>query len=667
MTIEATEEQGNKKGRKPRGGNVLVDKMTGALEIEGESPEDAALREAQRIAVAATAGDMPEQPQQPEPQAPQLFERPVATPPKLSPKAAREEGLAERMKQNKPSPSTKRMGDLGRKLPGAERAKIHKRVDGGNLAYIGEYTENDLSQSQDVESFIGRYLRPAYGSGEYQITGVDAHGREFDMGIVQLLNPLNETKETPPQVSSEVPVMGQIVGRLMDKALQPAPIPQVMAAPPAANPVKMLGELHELQQRMLPPPAAPSTPKDNALLLAIVGGLTTVASSLVTVMAQPKPMDPLMMALLKKLTDDEPRGGGGGGALPPPLPPPDPTEQLKNLAAVVQSLRGGESPKSDNNQLVEYLMRDRMSPGDVLKLVNDAKGERGTDDFKKSMENMGIMLNAVNQLRSHTEPGAGAGFWDAIGALFQNKELAGSVADAIRSKKQEPAQLQQQPRALPDPLVLRARELAAKRLMIEEAELARREQALNPSSPQLRQPAQRQPSVRPPAATIESALPQMPDLEPQAAAPGKQPQLPSDIGDYINSYIEAQDEASLVETTVQLLFALQQTEDWKPYSAVIFKLIAHSDKARFLHYMASFFVGLRTINLIEEGITQRIMQALANNFSTIAEIVAAELEKGEGGDGDGSGDGDGEGDDEGDEMGDEDLLRLGEEEPLTVT
>jgi hypothetical protein len=196
---------------------------------------------------------------------------------------------------------------------------------------------------------------------------------------------------------------------------------------------------------------------------------------------------------------------------------------------------------------------------------------------------------------------------------------------------------------------------------------------LNSSSPQQtpqrpQQPTQRQPSVRTPAATIESVLPQMPDLAPQAAAPGKLPQLPSDISDYINSYVEAQDEASLVETTVRLLFALQQTEDWKPYSEVIFRLITHSDKARFLHYMASFFVGLRTINLIEEGVAQRIMQALSNNFPIIAETVAAELEK-RSGEGDGEGDEDGEdGDDDGedDEMGDEDLLMLGQEEPLTV-
>jgi hypothetical protein len=412
---------------------------------------------------------------------------------------------------------------------------------------------------------------------------------------------------------------------------------------------------------MDPPPATP-VEKDNSLMIAIVGGLTSVAASLVSVLAAPKAPDPLLQLLMAKLLDD---GGKKGDPMPamPPMPPPvDPTEQLKNLAAVVQSLRGPEVAKTDD-RLMDYLMKERMSPAEVLALVNQVKGERGTDDFKKSMENIGIMLNAVTQLRSHTEPGAGAGFWDAIGALVQNKELAGTVVEAVRGRvaqRQPEQQLppQQQRPMLPanDPVVAKARELAARRLVLEEQDINRREQAagITTSAPvPVPTPVATARVVQPaaPAAPAEVSVPPPPGLQ-------KIPQLPGNIADFVNSYVEAKDDdAALVETTIEMLFSLGENEQWKPYAEVIFSLIANSDRGRFLNYMASFFINIKAIGLIEEALAERVMQALANNFQAIVEGVKEHLENSDGGDGDGE-----EGE-EGEEE-EEDILKLGEEQPL---
>jgi hypothetical protein len=654
MAIEATPETATTKTKRqpkaPRGGNPLVDEVVAgaapAPAPEQPAPAPATPRVEDQIVAQARQNLVPVQPEadpeeNPEEREPyNPFTRMQASPPKPSLQVVREENVADRVKVNQPTPSTKRFGSLGKKLPGAERAKVHKRIEGGNLALIGEYGDSDLAHSQDIESFLHRYIRPQHGPGEYQITGIDAVGREFDMGIVTLHAPITQGAEP---VAPESPL--SLVRTLVERLQQPQPQPR-----PERDPIQMLGALHELKTKMDPP----VEPKNNDLLLAVVSGFTSVASALVTVLGQPKPPDPLMQLLMAKILDDKPRSDPMP-AMPAMPPPVDPTEQLKNLAAVVQSLRGPEpSVKQSDERLVDYLMKERMTPAEVLALVNQVKGERGTDDFKKSMENIGIMLNAVNQLRAHTEPGAGAGFWDAIGALVSNKELAGTVADTIRSRTRpsqpQPQQLPPQQRPmLPanDPLAAKARELAARRLALEEQEINRREQAAGIVTPA-------------PVRSVPTAQPVQPSPEQQQAVSkaqesngGQIPKLPPDIADYINRFVTAKDDAETVEVTIAMLYSLGESEDWKKYAEVIFSLVAQSDKARFLNYMASFFVGLRTINLIEEELAQRVMQALSANFESIVETVKDQMSEDEG---------EGEGD-EGEEDPD-DVLQLGKEDPL---
>lgn len=709
--------------RAPRGGNALVKDAVAGLEGDGsmeaggdiaaeaaaaatesaaaEAAAAVAETEARREAVSLTgAGES-------EPYNP--FERPAATPPAPAPKVRKDEAQADRQSRQA-TPSTKRFGSLGKKLPGAERAKVHKRADSGQLAYIGEYTESDMSQSQDMESFLNRYIKPMYGPGEYQITGVDAHGRQFDMGTVQLMAPILGAPALPEQqLDSPLALVRDMVNRTL-QSLQTQPQPQQQ------DPLRMMEQLHDLKLKMDPPKT--EGPKDNALAIAIVSGVTTIASSALALMLQPKAMDPLTALMLKKMVDEEPKRSAAPASPMPSitLPAPvDPTEQLKNIVSVVRELNGGGAPKSADDRLVDYLMKDRMTPGDVIKLVQEAKGERGTDDLKKSVENIGIMLNAVAQLRSQTEPGAGAGFWDALGALANNPGLGGLIGDALRTRRGGPATVQvnqpppqqvqqQQSRVLPpppqpgqpmDPIVAKARELAVRKLLIEEAELNEREKRLAaagipvqklpstaPLPQQVQQPAApvQQPQVVAPAplAAVEAAaVAEAPQAAPVApvsvpTAPQGMPPLPSDIGDYVNRYLASDEEAALVETTIDLLSAMVKTEGWKQYVELVYDLIAKSDKARFLHYMASLFIGLQGIKVISPEIAEKVMAALQSNFEIIVEMVQLQM-SGEGSEGDdgeagdeGEGGEDGEGDGEGGDGEDpDDHLQLGTEEPLT--
>ena len=691
MTIEAT--ASDKKNPRRTRGNTTVDNVTEALvagtpqendmegpernlpnpdaepsaqalaDAEAQAQEDRIVQEARQAAGNAQATGSTQPAQVTEEQTYNPFKRSEGIPTKPTLKVAREEAFADRSRMNQPSPSTKRLGALGKKLPGAERAKVHKRVDTGALAYVGEYTDSDLSQSQDIESFLNKYIKPVYGPGEYQITGVDAHAREFDMGFVTLLAPLSPMHQVELPSTAAQNSDSSFMKQLMDKAF----MNQQEQQRRERDPIKMLGELHELKSRMDPPPPPPA-PKDNNMMLAVVAGLTQVATALVSAMTQPKPQDPLLALLLAKMLEEKPRSMPM--APPPPMPPPiDPTEQLRNMASVLSTLRGTEA-KPQDDRLVEYLTKDRLSPADVLSLVNQVKGERGTDDFKKSMENMGIMFNAITQLKSHTEAPAGSGMWDAIGNIMSNPKIGDTVASIIRSRDpQTPARAPQnvdvhaQNRVV-DPVAVKAREVHMKRLHIEEQELEIRARALQANAT----PA--------PAATRAAPTPSAAPLEAPTTSLPKH--LPPNIAEFINRYVTAKDEAELVGTTVDLVIAMHANEEWNPYAQTIIDLVMAADKKSFLRHMFSMFSGLNTIKMLEIDMVKKILNALNNNFPAIVEAVtnrkvsdddqepSDDNEEPRGDDNEEPSDDDEEpSDDNGEGEDPNDVMRIGNEEPLS--
>ena len=629
----ATQTEPRRGGNKKRGGNALVDKVADSLETSPPDDEAASSVVVEEnppevhTEAASSAVSEPE-PDNPfvGPESP--FTRPEAKPPAPSPKARQEERLADRTQVNKPTPSAKRFGTLGKKLPGAERAKVHKRQEAGNLAYIGEYTEHDLTQSQDIESFLHKYVRPKYGPGDYQITGVDAHGRMFDMGTVTLLSPL---PEAPKEAQAETPM--SLFKTLFDKTFemqqQQTHIPQ-----PPKDPIEMLGDLFQLKKQMDGPVPEPK-PSDNTLAVAMVSAATTVLTALIGYMSRPKAPDPIMAALLTKLVDDG--GRKGGGDLPPPPPPPpqvDPTEQLKNLAGVLATLKGDSS---NNDKFTELLLKERMTPADLMKLMSDVKSERGSDGLKKGLEDLGIMFNAINQFRAHTEPGAGAGFMDVLGALAQNRELGSVLAEMVRGRRGE--QPVQQRVEVREPVRLR------------EVDQRFAPQVTAPVLQQPQQPQQPQPQS-----------PQPQELAPELVSSSA---LPEGIVDFVNRYVGTESSEDVVEVTRDLLLALAEdkNENWRKAAEVIQSYVRSSERDKFLRYMNGFFKGLVVIRLLELDQAKRVLQVLYEDFPSLVEALERGPEEGnEDGESGEDGEGDeGEGDGEGEE---EDLLQLGKEEPL---
>lgn len=144
-------------------------------------------------------------------------------------------------------------------------------------------------------------------------------------------------------------------------------------------------------------------------------------------------MEPILGAILARLLGDN---GPTTGS--------DPTEQLELLSTVVNNLN--ESCGSSGGPLVDNLITDRMTSADVLNLVDRLLGERSTDAFKKSMDNIGVMLGVVGQLRMHTEPMSG--FWDALFSALNNPALAQVVR--LKARDGSPRLPQRRPtRVLP--------------------------------------------------------------------------------------------------------------------------------------------------------------------------------------------------------------------------
>ena len=128
-------------------------------------------------------GDVPLPPGDRPPPLPQAFVPPAAPATRGRPKAP---------------PKQPAQGRLDKALiamaPGADRIKIYKRVDGQRWL-VGQFTKSDLKGFSDYDTFVSRFIKPKYDDGEYNIVGVDSHGKEYDLGEVRLMPDPTKTPE----------------------------------------------------------------------------------------------------------------------------------------------------------------------------------------------------------------------------------------------------------------------------------------------------------------------------------------------------------------------------------------------------------------------------------------------------------------------------------------
>jgi hypothetical protein len=541
------------------------------------------------------------------------------------------------------SPSTTKLGKgLADKLPGAERIKVYKRLETGSLGHIGDYRARDLNDCTDIEEFIARYVKPTYGAGEYVLKGVDAYGREIDVGSVHLLG--------QPQMTEGNNAIG-LLQNLFHKQFEMLNDERERArqAPPqpVQDPITMLRNVMAISETVTEKArkekeglAAEASNASNGMMQMFMMMMQQqqqqaqqqaqqMQQMLMTLMA-PKE-DPLTKVLLSKLLEE--KSNGHSAPLPPPPPPPPAPDPMEGIAKLITALAeaglvgggggGGGGDAEVKNLLKEMVLareNDRVGPKDLINILQASKEERGTDDFKRSADNLSMMLQLTNQMRQSTEGGAAAGFFDALAALFGNRDFAGSIAGAIRSKasdtqQTQALQLQQQTilqqRALAQAAQQRARIQAEARGALQAAPVAQPiAPAAQPFAPGGNTVMSAGHSVPPTAVSVA------PSVE-TPAAPPRLPPLPANTSEHINKIVTATDEAGLMEASIKLLMYLSEFPEWSAFTTKLLGAAQNGNKREMLQYLSILFEGFIGMGLLEEPVAKRVLLTTMKHFDVI--------------------------------------------------
>lgn len=327
-----------------------------------------------------------------------------------------------------------------------------------------------------------------------------------------------------------------------------------------------------------------------------------------------------MKLLLMKLLEDKP--SGGGLPPPPPPPPPPPAVDIPALIVALGSIMGGGGGGDDDfKELVKAQLvaqaSDKLSMKDIVQLVT-AKNEPG-GEFRNAVDNMAAIMNVAQNINKSQEGGAAAGFFDALAALFSNRDFAGSIANTIRAKTDKGVSIQEQ-RLLAE----RQRLEMQQRLLAGEARKLQEQQGGTPQQqPQPTQVARQVVTQAPPVRVVERPAAGQTSEEVQRAAErtiartGKLPQLPANTHEHINQIATAKDEGELVGRTVQMLIYFAEFEDWRGFTESILGFVRDGNKGETAKYLTAFFEGLAAIHLIDPTLGKSVVQAMMTNFDVI--------------------------------------------------
>ena len=617
------------------------------------SPLRDALFERSEVKPPPVAQQPPQFMQQPEPRAPlsqdddTVFQVPQNRVRKIKPEA---------------SPAVKRLGQaLAKKLPGAEKVKIKQRMTNGQLGLVGEYSFQDLSASSDLESFILKYIKPKYGPGEYKITGIDAAGNELEAGTVNVLdpNPEPEGTGTMNMLQSVFEQSQRAQRELWESRMQQGNV----------DPIGLLRGIQEVQKEM--------APKEDGTLAAVIAAQGQQMQAFMQMMAQQQQLasqqnqqnlsllveamrpkeDPELKRMLAKLLEE--KSSGGSASLPPPLPPPPaPFEGLKEIVEVMATVMGkgkndGEGETKDLlRQLIASKDAQTLTPRDMLALMQDLKGgDKGGDDFRKSMEHMSMMLNVAQQLRGDQQGSSAAGFWDALGQFLGNRDVGGAVAQMVRQKSEASTQAQ---------LIEQRRKLMSdQKNMIQELRKGQPAAIVGAPPPQSGMPVQPgrpvgvpapQPVQAAPAAPVQTrvvrpvaapvAIPAAPPTgfgevvhthvvtetdtvtakpsERPSSRPAKRlPPLPSATYEHINKIVAAADDGELLQRVTNMLIYFAEFDEWRATTETLLGLVQKGRADRALEILSTIMQGLQASGFLSPEMQEKIVTAFDKNFDVI--------------------------------------------------
>jgi hypothetical protein len=526
---------------------------------------------------------------------------------------------------------------LAERAPGASKVKVFKREEGQRW-FINDYTLADLSTFPDFESFLTRYVKNDHGPGEYDLVGVDSNNREMELGTVRLRG-VPEKKESN--------TMAQLLQGVMDRTNEQnerylSRMREALQPPPQQNPLELLNGVMTLQEKIsgkadsetggalaaAMQAIGASSDKTMQMMMAMMQQQQAAADRqnqlMMTLLAKPKEDDPVMRVLLLKLTEEK---SSGGGALPIPPAPPSPTSGLAEILTAMAGFMGavggggGDGEDEFKDFLKQWMLKQQnegLSTKEMIQLVLSKDEKNGSDSFRQAVDNMAAIMNIANNVNRQQEGGPAAGFFDALAALFSNRDFAGSIANSIRSKMDTTTAAQRT-------------QLEAERQRLElRHRMAQRQNALqtgvpNPGAPPL--PQQQMPQQPMPQQPMpQQPMPQQQQFSPPGprtiARTGRLPQLPSDTHEHVNGLATAEDEGQLVGRTVQLLIYFAEFEDWRPFSEQLLGFVRDGNKSGALEYLTAFFDGLSAIHLIDPTLAQKVVRTVGKHFDVVVKQMS---------------------------------------------
>ncbi len=553
-------------------------------------------------------------------------------------------------------------GKLGKsfadKVPGAEKMKVYKRIE-GRRHFISDYTKEDLQGFSDMESFIVRYCKKPFGAGEYDLVGVDALNREIEVGQVRLIEELHGNAADGGNMSF-VSQMLQQQATNNERWLEN--MKATMQQPQQKDPIELLKGVMDLKKTLeqdaqgesasVAAAAARGQSETMQMMMMMMNQQQQAADRqnqlMMTLLSKPKEEDPLMKMLMAKLFEEK-KENSGGGAMPPPMPPapeqPNIVELLKGLSEVVANMGGGGGGDDDFKEFLKTLLlqgqQDKLGIKDVLALVQGQQEKPGTDDFRRSIDNLATVMNLTQTLNKVQEPGPGAGLFDALGSLFSNRDFAGAIANTIRAKtdqsgntqaqiiaaerqrlemqqrllQREQAALAQQRLTAGHPAQTGAPTVVPQPVVVQAPQVIAQPTATHGQTPQT--PAA-QASAPEPSVTVLSPEEKQRMADRVAARNGGQiPPLPALTHEHCERIAQSKDEAELVERTVALLVYFAENEQWQSFSEQLLGLVRGGHKRETVQYLKTFFDALTQIGMITAELNTRILKAAIGNLDTL--------------------------------------------------
>ena len=504
---------------------------------------------------------------------------------------------------------TKLAKSLADKMPGADKIKVYKRLE-GRRHFIQDFTINDLATFPDAESFITRYIKPKYKAGEYDLVGVDALGRESERGTVRLI-------EDPSDNASETTGVLQMAERLFmeqrkrDEDLMKQTLSQ------QTSPLELLQGVLKVKKDLdeeTGGAAKAAAEGQNTMLTMMMAMMQSNQQTMMALLTKPKEEDPLMKLILAKILDGGGLGGGGG-ALPPPPPPPPAKESTAELITALGAFMAAMQPSGggdeDYKELVKTLLlqpRDNGLGGlgikDIIELISKSGGSK--NDLQAAVDNMALVMNMAQNLKQSTEPGAAAGFFDALAALFSNRDFAGSIAQTIRGKFDQ--------RTVTEEERLKA---VKQRLDMEARLVERKRQQLESGSAPASAPSPRQQAAQ------QSQQPANGGAQSQQRVSVKIPPLPSNTYQHVNAIVMAKEEGDQVGKTIGMLIYFGENEGpWKTYAERVLGLIRDGQQREALQFLSPLFESLVQLQMLAPELAHTVLSAFDKHFSVVQEQLA---------------------------------------------